>query len=574
MPEFEVTSPDGQKFIVTAPEGASQDEIIRYAQQNIPKSAEPEWQKAAPSEQPGILASLARGVGLGTRAAIQGIGSLPGMVYDAARAPGQLITAGINAATGANIPKGYNSRDILTGTADLAGLPNPETEGERMTSGIVEALGATGAGIGAGRAMAGATNPTVQAIGRALAAQPKTQLASAATGAAVSEATDSPVAGIAASMATPLAIAGARRVVTPAPSALSPGRAALVQGAENEGIPLTAGQATGSRFLQNIESQLEQLPLTAGPQRDIREGQNRAFIAAALRRAGVNADDTTPATINAARARIGGTIGTIANRNTLRVTPQFTNDLDQMEQGLRFLPAEAAGPVGARIEQLRGMVANGVIPGPSYRAMDTAIGRNINSTGNPDLKTALGELRDTVRAAMDASISPADAADWQEARRQYANLMTVATAAKGAGAGAAEGMMSPVALRGALDASTGRGYGFGRGDLNELARIGQALIRPPPDAGTAGRMQAQGYLTGSAMTGGGGVMGAMLGGPMGAALGAATGVVMPRLIQVLMNSDAGQAYLKNQRAASPTITRDLILALLAQQPAAAQRGQE
>jgi len=32
MPDYEITSPDGKKFIVTAPDGASRDEVLKYAQ--------------------------------------------------------------------------------------------------------------------------------------------------------------------------------------------------------------------------------------------------------------------------------------------------------------------------------------------------------------------------------------------------------------------------------------------------------------------------------------------------------------------------------------------------------------
>src|SRR5258708_17543335 len=35
MPDFEVTSPSGKKFMVTAPEGASQDDILGYAQKQL-----------------------------------------------------------------------------------------------------------------------------------------------------------------------------------------------------------------------------------------------------------------------------------------------------------------------------------------------------------------------------------------------------------------------------------------------------------------------------------------------------------------------------------------------------------
>lgn len=35
MPDFEITSPDGKKFVVTAPEGASQDQVLEYARQQF-----------------------------------------------------------------------------------------------------------------------------------------------------------------------------------------------------------------------------------------------------------------------------------------------------------------------------------------------------------------------------------------------------------------------------------------------------------------------------------------------------------------------------------------------------------
>ena len=527
--------------------------------------------------QPSLMQQSLRGLGLGARSAVNVVGALPGLAYDVLRMPGQVITSGINAVAGTNIPAGYSSRDILTGISDVAGLPKPETEGERMNAAIAEALGGVASGYGAGVGLARSAVPMAQSVGRMLTTQPLTQAASAATGAAVGEYTDSPGMGLAASLATPLAIAGVRRAITPVPNVNSPGRQALVQGAERRGIDLTAGQATGSRFLQNVESQFEQLPFTSGPQRAIREDQGRAFIRDAWRNAGENADDTMPATINAARNRIGGTINTIANRNTLSFTPQLDAELQQIDDSLRFLTPEIGGPVRARIEQLRGMAspsaAPGVpptVPGASYRILDSQLGKTARSTGNPDLRSALGELRETIRRAMDASISPADAQAWQQARREYANLMVIANAAGRAGGGAAEGMMSPVALRQALDQSTGGGYAFGRGDMNELARIGQALIKPPPDSGTGGRSYANNLLTGQnlfngAALGMGAGAGAAVGGPVGAFVGAVGTLGLPRIAQMLMNSDTGQAYLRNQAAAAPTLTPDLMRALLVRQ---------
>jgi len=523
----------------------------------------------------GMGENVMRGIGLGVRDVLSGAAQLPGLVVDAVNAPINLGISGVNAVAGTEMPQIRPVHETVTGFADAVGLPTPNTQEERRNSAVIQPVASVLTGVGAGAALgsAGAAlgSRSAQAIGRTLTTQPATQAASAAAGGYVADATDSPWAGAAAALATPFAIGAGRSVISPFSNTNSPSRQALVRSAGREGIPLTAGQATGNKFLKNIESQFEQLPFTAGPQQAIREAQQRSFIAAAWRRAGEAADDTLPPTINTARNRIGQTIGAIANRNTLRFTPQLDNELQQITDSLRFIPAEAAGPVRARIEQLRGMVSpsaaadvSPTVPGSSYRMLDSQLGRSIRSTTNGDLRGALGDLRTLLRTAMDASISPADATAWQEARRQYANMSVIANAAGRAGGDAAEGMMSPVALRQALDTSTGGGYAFGRGDMNELSRMGQSLLRQPPDSGTGGRTFANNLLTGS-LVGGGAGSGALVGGPLGAATGAVGALALPRLVQMAMNSRGGQAYLRNQIAAGPTYTRDLANALLLHQ---------
>jgi len=71
-------------------------------------------------------------------------------------------------------------------------------------------------------------------------------------------------------------------------------------------------------------------------------------------------------------------------------------------------------------------------------------------------------------------------------------------------------------------------------------------------------------LTGG-MSAGGGAAGATMAGPIGAAAGAAIPFTLPRLAQILMNSEAGQAYLRNQAVKAPGLNRNLAAALLAQQ---------
>jgi hypothetical protein len=177
---------------------------------------------------------------------------------------------------------------------------------------------------------------------------------------------------------------------------------------------------------------------------------------------------------------------------------------------------------------------------------DTALGNAIRNTNNTDTRAALIELRKVIRGAMDESISPEDAQAWQTARRQYANLKVIQDTVSGAGEKAALGHIPPLAVRGALNKSLSEGgYALGMGDTNQLARIGQSLLRPPPDPGTAQRGAMMRVLQGGAPAATAGA-GYAIGGPIGAVIGAGVPFVLPRAVQSFYYSPAGQAYLRNQ----------------------------
>ncbi|RVT90714.1 hypothetical protein EOD42_23215 [Rhodovarius crocodyli] len=167
MPDYEITSPDGRRFVVTAPEGATQDQVLAYAQQNMPATQAP---------------PASRGLGLGVRDVMQGLAAAPGMLYDAAAAPVNLAARGINALTGANIPYARSATENVDLMADAAGLPRPANPTERMLSTVNRSVGSILPTLGAGAAL--------QAAGQApelatmLAGNPVTQMVAAATGGA------------------------------------------------------------------------------------------------------------------------------------------------------------------------------------------------------------------------------------------------------------------------------------------------------------------------------------------------------------------------------------------------------
>lgn len=100
------------------------DEKLRERIQNVAKDA--------PARQ--------RIIGLGARAAAQGVGGAATLPYD-------LAILGINTATGSNIKSGSQ---IVSEGLDVVGLPKPKTAGERIGSTVVEgAIGARSIAKGA-----------------------------------------------------------------------------------------------------------------------------------------------------------------------------------------------------------------------------------------------------------------------------------------------------------------------------------------------------------------------------------------------------------------------------------------
>ena len=74
MPDYNITAPDGLKYKVTAPEGASQDDIINYV-----KAQHPAKEAAQQTgEQPSTFGDMAKSFGRGVAKGAIGLVGLPG----------------------------------------------------------------------------------------------------------------------------------------------------------------------------------------------------------------------------------------------------------------------------------------------------------------------------------------------------------------------------------------------------------------------------------------------------------------------------------------------------------------
>lgn len=481
---------------------------------------------------------------------------------------------------------------LAKSAAETMGLPYQETGeprnvGERINRFVGEQLGAVGSTLGLARGVARlAPGTTTGRVAREVAAQPAAQAAAAAAGGVAQGVTNDPLVGAGVAMVTPAAtslMAGAaRRAVSPITNIRNAEERRLAQTMNREGIPMTAGQETGSRPLRSAEATLGTMPFSGGPAAERERAQWSAYTRAVNRRAGIHSDSVAPDVIDDRFRSLGQTFERLVGNTNAPIDNNFRAATDRITYNYgRVLQPNQKKVLKDQIDALTSL--NGMritkIAGEVYKTERDFLTRQINqyrpkpgNSGDPELAKGLTDLRNALDDAMQRA-SPADLRDeWRLARRQWANLETIADAQAGAALekGAA-GYVSPAQLKAALARSVGRDkYARGFGDLNDLARAGGLYVKETiPNSGTPERTFWQRAFTGSMPVVGGGAAGYATGGnPLAMAAGAAAPFALPRAADWAMFSGPGQRYLTNQAAAGvrgPQVNRELLAALLAEQ---------
>ena len=525
-------------------------------------------------------------------------GGLSDSIYGTAAAIPE-ISASISRAVGIPAPEpGYFKKGLQrTGAAAGKVVLNPLSKsvgdlGEYNATDRALYAGARGAGDAASLIVPAAavakyakTGSTLANVGKVLKSQPMTQAVAGGTGGVVAQKTDSPMAGIAASMLTPSATSVARRLITPVRQTLAPETQRLIKEAEKIGIKLTAGQKTGSRPLQSAESSFQQLPFTAGPQRKIYDQQITAFNSAALKKAGIEADNAAPEVISGGFKTLGARFDDLVKQTTIYVDRKFIKDIeDVVAESTRKMGADDAKILTAWGDDAKQLAkalddptksnaaSRVIIEGDVYKKTATGLRTAIRGA-NGDLKTNLIALMNKLDDAVERSMGKEVRLDWADVRGKYRNLLIIDKAVSGGTQATRNSGDIPFgAFKSAVTQSDKSGFGRGRGDLNTLARIGDLLADKIPNSGTAERSRMINMLSGSGL----GTGGFTAGSGMVAGLDPQTSIMLgagvtsaqlglPRMIQALMNSKAGQAYLTNTVAKGAGPTKELLAKILAAQ---------
>lgn len=280
-----------------------------------------------------------------------------------------------------------------------------------------------------------------------------------------------------------------RRAVTP--RAIPPERAKMAATLRGEGIDnLTEGQVSGNLGVQARERKANGLFYDQTAERT---RQLEKLTQAALGKAGILAPRATPDVIDDAFTKLGQQFDDLASRNTLTVDQTFGQDVSAGIQDFMSL-----GPATEKVAALRGFVdrvgsvitPQGTIDGRAYQSLRSAIERAARgSTSDPEYARALRSLKDSLDDAMERSMTAANSPDvgaWRDVRRRYRNILVVDEAVGSTSADAAEGLINPAALRGAVKRKHGaRNMTRGKGDFEELSRAAAALMKDLPMTGAA-----------------------------------------------------------------------------------------
>lgn len=182
MPKFTITSPEGQKFVVNAPDGASQEEVLAYAQaqfgkqQGAPNMQSPAFrekvaaQEAADRERYNPTSGMSAferfraGMGKAMTDAGRGVGQLVGLTSADDIAESRKLDAPLEATTGGKVG---NLAGTVATFAPTAMIPGANTMlGAGLIGGLSSALMTPGSGNE--RALAGAMGAAGGVVGQAV----------------------------------------------------------------------------------------------------------------------------------------------------------------------------------------------------------------------------------------------------------------------------------------------------------------------------------------------------------------------------------------------------------------------
>jgi len=498
----------------------SNEELLALKRkQSAPASPEPTWGETGEDVAKTIPSGLARGVA-----------GLAGLPADAGAALNNYVVdplmrkMGLD--PGGKKEAGLGAENIQKGIEGVTGeLYQPQTRTGKFVNSVAEmAPNAVAGPGGVGRRL------LTQAVLPGVASEGAGQLTE---GSAVE-----PVARAAGALVAPLA---AQRAVTPMRT--PQGRARMVENLEQEGVTnATAGQKTGSKALQYLESQAGDAYGAGNSASNAQRLANEQFTRAALTRAGAPRDiPLTRAALDKQVQNVQDTYNVLAARHSVRFDPTFATDLrtvlNRYNKKLDSLQKPLVTDILTDIAQFRGSM-----PGDVYQMLRSDLSGMASSvTRDAPYSKALRGIRSALDEAMARSIPAGhpDKGAWKANNKRYEAWKTLGKAAKSLDD---EGniLITPAGLKSAASAGKKTDqYVRGNNMFTQLADSGARILRQLPNSGTSQRLTATGIMSGAGALGGYGSDA-----DYGTAVGALAG---PAILGRGLLSRPAQKYLGNRK---------------------------
>lgn len=494
MPKFHVTSPDGRTIEVEAPEGATEDQAIKYAQDNwtsLSKQVAPEAPELGTIAESGATPGTKEQAPAATEKpwtqkleeGIQGAGEVAASLATAIPATVAGGAAGIyRGVTGGKFGTPEGVREAEQAAADVSQQLTYEPKSEKgkeyseQVSSLLQESGLGGLPVAAGE-MGALSHIPAKTLVAQVAEHPSVQAAQQVAGR---------IAPAAKKVATSLIPQPTEQTI------------ALARKADEMGIPLRPDMLSDNRIVRMIGDALEKVPVSGAKGEQRRVAFNRAIMETIG--ADPKATKLTPDVFDKAITTSGKTIGDISAKTDIPLDEKFNKAIDaHATDAAKFETADVAKIIDSYAKELRAKSENGVIPGMAFRRLNSKINTQIRNTQNGDLKHALSLFQEDMHDALERNLSPEDRTALADARKKYAHAKLLEPLV----AKSTEGDISPAGLMGVVTATKSqKGYvarGKG-GKIADIAKIGQRFIKEPPSSGTAERSLGYGMLGGGLAT--------------------------------------------------------------------------
>lgn len=263
--------------------------------------------------------------------------------------------------------------------------------------------------------------------------------------------------------------------------------------AKKHGITLTAPQLIDSPFLKRLQHMTRNMPFTGAQERYT--NQLADFTRAASRTIGEDTGSLTPDVFARAKLNNAARYDAVTSNNSMLFDTGLAKRLADLKQEAKdYADDKVQGEISRMTKRIFDQIdpETGMLPGEAYQSIMSNIGQ-ITKNGGESARY-LGDLRSSLKNAMDRSISPADRAEWALANQTHGNLRTLRDLVGKAEAN--DGIISPALLMGRVASSNVGKESLATGNGNalaELAAIGQR-IKPQPTSGTAENLLSGGVF--------------------------------------------------------------------------------